>query len=322
MSITLPNLDDRRYADLVEEARDLLVAHAPALTDHNPSDPGVTLVELFAYFTEVLLFRANTVTTASRVKFLRLLNGPDWPIPGSPQELDAQIRNTVLELRRTDRAVTAADFEFLARASDPAARIARAHCIPERNLDATDPVARRQPQPSHVSVVIVPFESADLPVLRDLAAAYLAPRRLLTTQVHVVGPRRVPIRFRATLRLLPDAVKDDVHASAVAALTQFLDPILGGGDGSGWPFGRNVYVSEIYRLLDALPGVDFVRRTLDQTSSTPLDELVTTQPFADRAMRNSQGELISIALDPDDLPEYQSTTAGADIAIELPPMSF
>jgi hypothetical protein len=322
MSITLPNLDDRRYADLVEEARELLVAHAPALTDHNPSDPAITLMELFAYFTEVLLFRANTVTDASRVKFLRLLNGPDWPIPTSRAEIEAQTRNTVLQLRRTDRAVTAADFELLARAADPAGRIARAHCIPERNLEATDPVVRGQPQPSHVSVVIVPFAGADLAQLRALTSAYLAPRRLLTTQVHVVGPRRVPIRVRATVRLLPDAVKEDVHQSAVAALTDFLDPIRG-DDGGGWPFGRNVYVSEIYRLLDTLPGVDFVRRTPeDGDSSSLLDELLTSPELADRPVRNGLGELISIALDPDELPEYQATTAGADLTIELPPMGL
>src|SRR5512143_1641874 len=135
MPITLPNLDNRRYADLVEEARDLLVANAPALTNHNASDPVITLTELFAYFTEVLLFRVNNVTDAHRVKFLRLLNGPDWPVPASRDELDAEVHRTVLELRRTDRAVTAADFELLARAADPAGRIARAHCLPERNLE-------------------------------------------------------------------------------------------------------------------------------------------------------------------------------------------
>src|SRR5215207_6422173 len=118
MPITLPNLDDRRYTDLVEEARSLLVAHAPALTNHNPSDPVITLAELFAHFTEVLLFRVNNVTDAHRVKFLRLLNGPGWPTPASRTELDAEVRRTIVELRRTDRAVTAADFEFLARAAD------------------------------------------------------------------------------------------------------------------------------------------------------------------------------------------------------------
>ena len=45
MPITLPNLDDRRYADLVEEARDLVVANAPDLTNHNPTDPLITLTE-------------------------------------------------------------------------------------------------------------------------------------------------------------------------------------------------------------------------------------------------------------------------------------
>src|SRR5215471_11189813 len=111
MPITLPNLDDRRYADLVEEARNLVVANAPALTNHNPSDPLITLAEVFAYFTEVLLFRVNDVTDANRVKFLRLLNGPDWPVPATREALDAEVRRTVLGLRRTDRAVTSADFE-------------------------------------------------------------------------------------------------------------------------------------------------------------------------------------------------------------------
>lgn len=321
MSITLPDLDDRRFADLVEEARELLVAHAPALTDHNSADPAITLIELFAYFTEVLLYRANTVTTANRLKFLRLLNGPDAPVPTTPAELDAQIRNTALSLRRVDRAVTEEDYEFLARAADPERRIARAHCIPERDLEASDPVVRQQPQPGHVSVVIVPFLNEDLAVLRSLVAAYLEPRRLITARVHVVGPRTVPIRVQVTLRLLPDALKEDVHSAAVAALRKFLDPIAG-GDGNGWPLGRNVYVSEIYRRLDTLPGVDFVRRTLDSGTSLPLDELATTAQFADRRVRNELGQLISIALDPDELVAYDFASAATDLAIELPTPTF
>lgn len=321
MPITLPNLDDRRYADLVEEARDLLVANAPALTNHNPSDPVITLAELFAYFTEVLLFRVNTVTDANRRKFLRLLNGPDRPIPASRAELDAETRRTVLDLRRTDRAVTAADFEFLAVAADPAGRIARAHCIAERNLAAAEP-ARSQPQPSHVSVVIVPFQTANLAALQTIVANYLEPRRLLTARVHVVGPRVVPVRIRVTVRMLPDALDTQVRPRVIDALTQFLDPIVG-RDGSGWPLGRNVYVSEIYRLLDTLPGVDFVRRTVDSTTSKAIDELATTTALATRLARNPAGELISVALDPDELVAYQppvaKTVTETDIVIEKPP---
>ena len=118
MPVTLPNLDDRRYADLVEEARGLVVANAPALTDHNPSDPVITLTELFAYFTEALLYRVNTVTDANRGKFLRLLNGPDRPVPTDSAALDAEVQRTVLDLRRADRAVTIEDFELLATIAD------------------------------------------------------------------------------------------------------------------------------------------------------------------------------------------------------------
>lgn len=320
MPITLPNLDDRRYADLVEEARDLLVASAPDLTNHNPSDPLITLMELFAYFTEVLVFRVNNITDAQRAKFLRLLNGPDWPVPPTRAGLDAEVRRTVSDLRRTDRAVTTADFEFLARAADPAGGVARATCIAERNLDATDPTQRQQRQPSHVSVVIVPAPNADLAALRTTVANYLEPRRLLTARVHVVGPRAVPVRVQVTLRLLSDALESQVRPRAVDALKQFLDPVVG-RDGTGWPLGRNVYVSEIYRLLDTLPGVDFVRRTTDPTTSKDMDELVTTPAFAGRAVRNDDGTLISIALDPDELVDYQVASAPIDIVIEQPPTS-
>ena len=320
MPISLPNLDDRRYADLVEEARDLLVAYAPALTDHNPSDPAVTLMELFAYFTDALLFRVNVVSDASRVKFLQLLNGPDWPIPATRDDLYAQVRSTVLALRNTDRAVTPADFEFLARVAG-AGGVARAQCIPERNLGATDPTQRQQTQPGHVSVVIVPSPgaSANLTALSATVAAYLERRRLLTAVVHVVGPRPVPMGIQLTVRLVPDALGSQVLPRVMDALTSFLDPIVG-RDGTGWPFGRNVYVSELYRLLDKLPGVDFVRRTLDVSGSTALDEILTTTDFANRLVRNPAGDLISIALEPDELPSFQTSTTL--ITLEQPPTTF
>lgn len=320
MPITLPNLDDRRYADLVEEARGLLVTHAPALTNHNPSDPVVTLAELFAYFTEALLFRVDSITDTERTKFLRLLNGPGWTPPATRAELDAEVGRTVLELRRADRAVTPADYESLASAADPLGQVARAHCIPERNLELADDAARRQPAPGHVSVVIVPLPGALGAELRSTVAAYLEPRRLLTARVHVVAPRLVPVRVRVTVRLSPDATDAQVRPRVLDALTRHLDAIVGSG-GAGWPIGRNVNVSEIYRVLDTLPGVDYVRRTVDPDTGGELDELVTDDAFVDRLVRGGGG-LIAIALEQDELPQYQPPAAGTatagDIVIEQP----
>ncbi|MFW5667313.1 MAG: baseplate protein J, partial [Coleofasciculus sp.] len=61
MSLPLPNLDDRTYADLVEEARSLIPIECPEWTDHNPSDTGIILIELFAWLTEMVLYRVNRI---------------------------------------------------------------------------------------------------------------------------------------------------------------------------------------------------------------------------------------------------------------------
>ena len=304
MALTLPQLDDRRWGDLVEEARGLLVSLAPALTDHNPSGPVITLTELFAYVTDILLYRLNTVTDANRIAFLRLLNGPDWPAPSSREAIDGEVRRTVLTLRSVDRAATPADYEALARAADPAGGVARAHCVTGYDLSLADPVQRAVPRPGHVSVVIVPGRDADLATLIPLVAAWLEPRRLLGTVLHVSGPRLLPLRVVLTVNLLHDAIDSVVQARVVQALTQFFTPV-GGADGPGWPFGRSVHVSQIYRLVDALPGVDFVTRTPRADGQGLQDELAVPPQLAARLQRNDAGELVSVALAPGELVHAQ-----------------
>lgn len=71
-------LDDRTFDDLVDEAINLLPTLAQEWTNHNPSDPGVTLVELLAYFTEILIYRLGRITPATRLQFLKLLGGRNW----------------------------------------------------------------------------------------------------------------------------------------------------------------------------------------------------------------------------------------------------
>ena len=61
MALPVPNLDDRRFQDLVDDAKRLVQQRCPEWTDHNVSDPGVTLIEAFAYMTDQLLYRLNRV---------------------------------------------------------------------------------------------------------------------------------------------------------------------------------------------------------------------------------------------------------------------
>jgi hypothetical protein len=72
MPLEIPNLDDRRWADLVEEARALIPRLAPRWTDHNVHDPGITFIELFAWLAEMQIYQLNRVGERHRELFGRL----------------------------------------------------------------------------------------------------------------------------------------------------------------------------------------------------------------------------------------------------------
>ncbi len=257
MAIPLPNLDDKTYADLTAQAQALIPTLDPAWTNYNPSDPGVTLVELFAWLTEMLIFQVNQVPPVSIEAFLRLLNGPGWVRP-TGTSLDDAIRTTILGVRERYRAVTAADFEWLALNTwTGGSQIARAHCIPRRNLEAADPATRYADAPAHVSLVVVPATAADSG-LNNALWQFLNPRRTLTTRHHVVGPAYLPVQISANLALRDDAVAQDALDYARQALLDYYDPLTGGAAGKGWPFGRAVYVSETSAVLERVPLLRYV----------------------------------------------------------------
>ena len=280
MPIPLPNLDDHTYADLTAQATALIPSLDPAWTNHNPSDPGITLVELFAWLTEMLLYQVNQVPAANTQTFLKLLNGPDWVQPPGAS-LQAATRQTILNLRDRYRAVTAADFELLALTAWPAspqasqlrgdwklqagAQLARVRCIPRRNLAAADRAVRGADAPAHVSLVVMPAPGDQVTstdqyqtALHDALWQFFDERRTLTTRHHVVGPVYLPVQISANLALREDAPPQQALAAARQALLAWSDPLTGGVNGQGWPFGRAVYTSEASAVLEQVPLVDYV----------------------------------------------------------------
>ena len=73
MNLPVPNLDDRSFQDFVDEAKRALQRLSPTWTDNNVADPGVTLIETFAYMTDQLVYRLNQVPELHYLKFLELL---------------------------------------------------------------------------------------------------------------------------------------------------------------------------------------------------------------------------------------------------------
>src|SRR3981081_3451081 len=73
MALPVPDLDDRRFQQLVNDSKRLVQQSCPEWTDHNVHDPGVTLIELFAWMTDQVIYRLNRVPDKAYVKFLELL---------------------------------------------------------------------------------------------------------------------------------------------------------------------------------------------------------------------------------------------------------
>jgi len=73
MPLPVPNLDDRSFDQLVAEARALIIRSCPGWTDLSPSDPGMVVVDVFAYLTEVMLYRLNRLPEKAYVEFLNLI---------------------------------------------------------------------------------------------------------------------------------------------------------------------------------------------------------------------------------------------------------
>src|SRR3954449_3978769 len=84
MALPAPNLDDRRFQELVDDAKRLVQQRCPEWSDHNVSDPGVTLIELFAWMTDQLVYRLNRVPDRAYVKFLELIGVLVFP-PRAPR---------------------------------------------------------------------------------------------------------------------------------------------------------------------------------------------------------------------------------------------
>jgi hypothetical protein len=311
----LPDFDDKSHAELVEEARAAIPSLHPGWTDHNPSDPGIALVELLAWLTEMLIYRTGRIPDESVRTFLRLLDGKPRP-EGAPVSLDEATHATLGALRERWRAVTPEDYEYLAmhhwpRSVDAKAstaaelHLSRVLCLPERDLSL--PLSnpnRSKPAPGHVSVIVVQGKDKDLlpwttPRDEFLSALtlFFQSRRLIGTRVHVLGPDYTGFWLSASIYLKDDARPQEVKLELNKLLDAYFDPRTGGREGTGWPFGRDVHVSDIYARLDGVRGVEFVEDLQIETSG---DMPLEWKKF------DGNGRAIGLRIDPHALPRHHS----------------
>src|SRR3989442_13059711 len=91
MPLPVPNLDDRNFDQLAAEARALIPRNLPVWTDYNASDPGITLLELFAFLIVAAVYQINRVPERSLKRFGQLVG-----VKGEPTEATEQTLRPVL----------------------------------------------------------------------------------------------------------------------------------------------------------------------------------------------------------------------------------
>jgi predicted phage baseplate assembly protein len=163
-----------------------------------------------------------------------------------------------MELHTRHRAVTAADFEFLA--GEASQRVARAYCAAPDNggpirvhiLPRVEPADRR----------LEPYELVpDVPLFEEVAA-YLDERRLIGTTVQLLPVRLRGVSVVINVQATPQSNLERVEEDVSYALYTYLNPLVGGspdGLGSGWQFGRALNQGELYGVVHAVDGVEFVK---------------------------------------------------------------
>jgi hypothetical protein len=197
---------------------------------------------------------------ASAVRELRtaipFIAGVDNPVRaqgGAEAEATAAIlRRGPERLRHRDRALSARDYEWVARDASP--EVARAHCTPLRGSNG-------HAERGWVTIALVPQSAearpAPSPELARRVRAYAAAHAPAVVAIRLVPAVYAAVSVLATLTPVDPSLAAIVESRVRAALNRFLHPLRGGPDGQGWEFGEPVHASQIASVIESTPGVDF-----------------------------------------------------------------
>ena len=200
----------------------------------------------------------------SVINYKPAINGADG------ESLEQAVIRAPRILRTRDRAVTAEDFEVLAQQGGAGA-IARVRCLP----------ASATRQAGTVGLLVVPYANTDgielgegippqqfslSPALQEQVLQYLDERKLLGVQVQLQEPEYVGVAVQTEVILEPaynnPLATAEILRNLRISLYKYLNPLTGGMEGKGWPFGRPVYTSDIIALMQQTPGVRYLGTVL------------------------------------------------------------
>jgi hypothetical protein len=197
----------------------------------------------------------------------------EYPASGGRESegLEDLLKKGLEMMQERYRAVSDEDFDYLAKQAAPG-NVARVKVVADTNLKATPPHAE-----GHVSVIILPtigylevspqvtclefkqaLESYKTETLCEDILKHLDDHRLVATRLHVVPPQLTEVSLDILVRAKSGVAVQTLQDTIKDIVATFLDPYRGWEDGGGWPFGRDVYRSELYQQIEGIDGVDHV----------------------------------------------------------------
>lgn len=278
MPIQLPDLDNKTFDDFMKEMIASIPKYSKKWSNFNPSDPGITLVEMLAWIAESLLYRANRIPSESYLNFLKLVAGPgdlyDETDTAHKKLLD-YVKEVVSGTVASDlTAMKAAVREFL----DSRYTAVTVEDFKALALEASGEVKRVEVilLPNYLEIVLV--MRSDVQTLIDgeieKVRKYLEPRLLLGTMIYVKNAAYTDVELSISITCenyvsseftaklyTPDVISklkvpaktlDDTVACAIFG---YLDRINGGSGKTGWPYGRDLIIYELYHIIEKIGGV-------------------------------------------------------------------
>lgn len=166
------------------------------------------------------------------------------------EPLESAILNARKDLQDVTRAVIASDFEHIALRYNKN-EIARVKALPRYHPSGNYEL------PGVVTLVVLgENDKTDLAKIRRS----MEPYRMLGTELFVRNHSFVKISLAVTLRRNMESSVDNVRDRVHNCLMTFFDPKKGGKDGLGWPFGGAVSLSQIYKMVSSVEGVNYVEK--------------------------------------------------------------
>jgi len=282
MAIQLPNLDTKIYEDILDEMVASIPKYTGKWTNHNPSDPGITIIELLSWIAETTLYRINRIPDESYVNFLRLVAGASGvdeverllkdphqdeyhrKILEFLKEIEEGHDKTIAEVKKEAllfltsryRAVTDDDFRQLAIEATDLFKVEVRRVIVEN-----------APDENSVEIVLVPDKwkqyeelteaekQSRYKELVEFVKDYLNPRTLIGTKIEVKQPVYSDVSIELKVVCHHYVTAEKIETDTKDRILQHLDPFMGGDEKTGWTYRRSLSIYEIAQIVEETDGV-------------------------------------------------------------------